>query len=94
MMELGTPKWKTISWTKLTTYLEPIVAMDLALIHLVNLLTATSMWVKPLGAFLKGPKRSRPHTAKGHVMGMVWCSWAGAWTCLAKYWHPLQDLTI
>jgi hypothetical protein len=43
---------------------------------------------------LKGPKRSKPHTTKGHVMGMVWSSWASVWTCLTKYWHPLQDLTI
>jgi hypothetical protein len=72
----------------------PILAMGLALIHLVNLSTMISRWVKSPGAFLKGPKRSRPHTTKGHVMGMVWSSWAGTWICLAKYWHPLQDLMI
>jgi hypothetical protein len=66
----------------------------LASIHLVNLFTPTSKWVKPPSAFLKGLKISKPHTAKGHVMGIVWSSWAGVWTCLAKYWHPLQDLTI
>jgi hypothetical protein len=30
-----------------------------------------------VGAFLKGPKRSKPHTAKVYVMGVVWSSWAG-----------------
>ena len=32
---------------------------------------ATSKWVNPPGAFLSGPTMSRPHTANGHVMGMV-----------------------
>jgi hypothetical protein len=59
-----------------------------------NLSTTTSRWVKHSGAFLMGPRRSRPHTANGHVTRMVWSSWARAWICLAKYWHPLQDLAI
>jgi hypothetical protein len=71
MMELGTLKRKIISWTKLIAYLEPILARGLASIHLVNLSPMTSRWVKPLGAFLKGPKRSKPHTANDHVTGMV-----------------------
>jgi hypothetical protein len=83
-----------MSWTKLTTYLEPILAKGLASVYSVNLSTATSKWVEPPSAFLKGPKRSRPHTAKGHMMGMVWRSWASALTCFTKYWHPLQNLTI
>jgi hypothetical protein len=66
MIELGTQKQKTMSRTKLSTFLEQIVAMNLASIHLVNLLTTISKWVKPLN-----PKRSRPHTAKDHVMGIV-----------------------
>jgi hypothetical protein len=83
--KLGTLKQEIISWTKLTACLEPILAKGLALIHLVNLSPVTSMWVKPLGAFLKGPKRSRPHTANDLVMGMVWSSWAGVCICLVKY---------
>jgi hypothetical protein len=86
---LISPKRKIMSWTKLTTCLEPILARGLASIRLVNLSIVTSRWVKPLGAFLKVPKRSRPHTAKDHVMGMVWSSWAVVWICLAKYWHLL-----
>jgi hypothetical protein len=74
--------------------MKPILARDLALNYLVNLSTMTSRWVKPPSAFLKGPIRSRPHTTNDHVMGMVWSSLAGAWICLAKYWHPLRDLMI
>jgi hypothetical protein len=85
MMELGTPKQKTMSWTKLATCLEPILAKGLASIHLVDLSTVTSTWVKPSGTFMRGPKRSRPHTVKDHVIGMVWSSWAGTWIYLAKY---------
>jgi hypothetical protein len=78
MMGLVTPKQKIISWMKLTACLEPILARGYASIHLVNLSTTTSRWVKPPDAFLKGPKRYKPHTANGHVMGMVWSSWAKA----------------
>jgi hypothetical protein len=60
-----------MSWMKFTTCLEPILARGLTLIHLVNLSTATSRWVKHPGTFLKGPKRSRPHMANDHVMGIV-----------------------
>jgi hypothetical protein len=94
MIELGAPIQKIMSWTKLITYLELILARGLALINLANLSTVTSRWVKPSDALLKGPKISRHHMAKGHMMGMVWSSWAGTWICLAKYWHHLQDLTI
>jgi hypothetical protein len=38
---------------------------------LENLSIATNKWVKPPGAFLRGPTMSSPHTANGHVMGMV-----------------------
>lgn len=47
-----------------------------ASIHLVNLTTTTSKWVKLLGTFLRGPTKSIPHTAKGQVMGMVCRSYA------------------
>jgi hypothetical protein len=30
-----------------------------------------SRWVKPLDAFLKGPRRSRPHMMNDQVMGIV-----------------------
>ena len=41
-------------------------------IHLENLSMATSRCEKPPGAFCKGPTRSRPHTANGQVMGIVY----------------------
>jgi hypothetical protein len=63
-----------MSWMKSTTCLEPILARGFASTHLVNLSTAMSRWVKPPGAFLKGPKRTRPHTVKGQVMGTVFSS--------------------
>ena len=44
--------------------------MGQALIHFKNLSIATSKWVKPPGAFCKGPTRSNPHTVNGHVMGI------------------------
>jgi hypothetical protein len=55
-------KQKMMSWLKFTACLELIFARGLASIHLVNLSSVTSRWVKPPGAFLKGPKRSRPQT--------------------------------
>ena len=48
-----------------------MLVMDLASIHLVNLSTTTSRWVKPLGPFLRGPTMLRPQTVNGQVMGMV-----------------------
>jgi hypothetical protein len=78
MIELGTSKRKTMSWTKLTACFESIFAKGLASIHLVNLSTTTS--------------RFRLHSINVHVMGMVWSPWAGAWICLAKYWHPCKTL--
>jgi hypothetical protein len=58
--------------------LEPILVRGFASIHLVNLSIAMSRWVKHPGGFLKGPRRSKPHTANDHVMEIVWSSWAGA----------------
>jgi hypothetical protein len=58
-----------MSWTKLTAYLEPFLAKGLSSIHLVNLSTATSKWVKPLGAFLKAPMGSNPPYGKGPCDG-------------------------
>ena len=55
-----------------TAYSDLILVMGQASIHLENLSTATSMWVKPPSSFCNDPKRSSPHTAKGHVMGMVY----------------------
>jgi len=39
------------------------------------------MCVPPF-AFCKGPTKSSPHTANGHVMGIIWRVWAGRCICL------------
>jgi hypothetical protein len=62
---------------KSTTCSDLIFMIDRASIHFENLLMATSKWVKPPSAFWSGPTRSRPPTAKGHVIGIVWSAWAG-----------------
>jgi hypothetical protein len=77
ILVLGTPKQKMMSYRKLTACLELILARGLASIHIVNMLTMTSKCMNPSGAVLKGPKRSKPQTAKGHVTGILWRSWAG-----------------
>ncbi|RCV32793.1 hypothetical protein SETIT_7G031300v2 [Setaria italica] len=77
MMELGIPKRWMMSVKNCTACSDLICATGRASIHLENLSTATSRWVKPPGAFLKGPTRSSPQTAKGHVMGIVWSACAG-----------------
>jgi hypothetical protein len=48
---IGDPKQKIMSWTKLTACLEPILAMGLESIQLVNLMTVTSRWFKPPALF-------------------------------------------
>jgi hypothetical protein len=49
----------------------PSLIMGHTSTHLENLSMATSRWVKPPGAFRKGPTMSSPHMSKGHVTGMV-----------------------
>jgi hypothetical protein len=72
------PEVKMMSWMKSMACLVPILARGFASIHLVNLSITMSKWVKPSGAFLKGPGRSKPHTVKVQVMGIIWSHWAGA----------------
>jgi len=71
IMELGTPIWWMISVKNGTACLTLILVMGQTSIHVKNLWIATSKWVKPPGAFCRGPTRSRPQTAKGQVMGIV-----------------------
>jgi hypothetical protein len=56
-----------------------IFANGLASIHFVNLSTATSKRVQPLGAFLNGPTKSSPQIVNGQVMGLVCRACAGIW---------------
>src|SRR6185437_15793287 len=77
MIEFGTPNLKTMSLKNRAACSDLKLPMGRASIHLENLSTATSKWVKPLGAFFSGPTRSSPHTANGQVMGMVCRAWPG-----------------
>ena len=71
MIEFGTPNLRTISVKNNTACSDLILPMGRASIYFENLSIATSKWVKPPGAFCKGPTRSNPHTVNGHVMGIV-----------------------
>jgi hypothetical protein len=71
MMEFGTPKQWMIFVKNATACSDPMLVKGQTSIHLENLSMATSRCLKPLGAFCKGPTRSRPHTANGQVMGIV-----------------------
>ena len=77
MIEFGTPNLKTMPMKNRTACSDLILPMGRASIHLENLSIATNKWVKHPGAFFSGPTRSSPHTANGHVMGMVCRAWAG-----------------
>jgi hypothetical protein len=73
-MLLGTPNLYMISLMNSTSLAAMIEAAGFALIHFVNLTTATKMCVNPPLAFLNGPTKSSPHVDKGQVIGMV-CSY-------------------
>jgi hypothetical protein len=72
MMEFGTPKRWMMLVKNATTCSDLMLVRSRTLIHLENLLMATSRCEKPPGAFCKGLTRSRPHTANNHVMGIVY----------------------
>jgi hypothetical protein len=74
IMLLGTPNLYMISLMNSTALAAMIEAAGFALIHFVNLSTATKMCVNPPLAFLNGPTKSSPHVDKGQVIGMV-CSY-------------------
>ena len=71
MIEFGTPNLKIMSVKNNTACSDLILPMGRTSIHLENLSIITSKWVKPPGTFCNGPKRSGPHTVKGHAIGMV-----------------------
>jgi hypothetical protein len=71
MMEFGTQKRWMIFVKNATTCSDLMLVKGQTSIHLENLSMATSRCLKPLGAFCKGPTRSRPQTANGQVMGIV-----------------------
>src|SRR3954465_8403886 len=95
MMLCGTPNLKMIDVMKLTTGRAVELVMGTALIHLVNLSTATRRWVlPPFDDFLSGPTMSSPQVAKGQDNGMVLSSDAGACGLLANFWHAMPRRTM
>jgi hypothetical protein len=72
MMEFGIPKRWMIFVKNATACSDLMLVKGRTSIHLENLSMATSRCVKPPGAFCKGPTRSRPHTANGQVIGIVY----------------------
>src|SRR3954470_16383944 len=71
MMLLGTPYLQTM-WAMNQTAVGPssfLTGRDS--IHLVNFSMATRRCVMPPRAFLNGPTMSRPQTANGHAIGIV-----------------------
>src|SRR4051812_29187747 len=72
MMLCGTPNLKMIDLMKLTVVRAVELVIGTALIHLVNLSTATSRCVRPpFEDFLSGPTMSSPQVANGQDNGMV-----------------------
>jgi hypothetical protein len=71
MMEFRTPKRWMMLVKKATACSDLMLVRGRTSIHLENLSMVTSRCEKPLGAFYKGPTRSRPHTANDQVMGIV-----------------------
>src|SRR3954471_44186 len=74
---VGTPYLHTMSATKRTTVGPSSFLIGRASIHLVNLSTSTRRCVMPLRALLNGPTMSKPHTANGHAIGIVFNADAG-----------------
>jgi hypothetical protein len=72
MTEFGTPKRWMMFVKNATACSDLMLVRGQTSIHLENLSMATSRCEKPSGAFCKGPMRSRPHTANGQVMGIVY----------------------
>src|SRR3954467_15150678 len=95
MMLCGTTNLKMIDLMKLTVVRVVELVMGTALIHLVNLSTATSRRVRPpFEDFLSGPTMSSPQVANGQDSGMVLSSDAGACGLLANFWKSMQRRMI
>src|SRR3954471_5475932 len=95
MMLCGTPNLKMIDLMKLTAVRAVELVTGTALIHLVNLSTATSRCVlPPFDDFLRGPTMSSPQVAKGQDSGMVLISDVGACGLLANFWQAKQCRTM
>ena len=93
MMVWGNPNRWMMSEMKSTALSEDILAMGLYSIHLVNLSTATSTWLNPPGATVRGPIMSRLQQANSHDGEIVIRLCAGMWVFLPKNWQPGHHLT-
>src|SRR4051812_42091626 len=71
MMLFGMPYLHMMSATKRTAVGPSSILIGRASIHLVNLSMATRRCVMPPRAVLNGPTMSRPQTANGHAIGIV-----------------------
>src|SRR4051812_7118037 len=71
MMLFGTPCLHMMSATNRTTVGPSSFLIGRASIHLVNLSMATRRCVMPPRAVLNGPTMSRPQTANGHAIEIV-----------------------
>src|ERR1044072_6127187 len=77
MMLLGTPYLQTMSGMNRTAVGQSSFLFRRASIHLANLSMATRRCVTPPRAFLNGPTISKPQTANGHAIGIVFSVDAG-----------------
>jgi hypothetical protein len=71
MMQLGTLKRWTMSEKNSIACSDLMLVIGQASIHLENLSMATSKWVNPPVVLFRGPTKSSPQIANGHVMGIV-----------------------
>src|ERR1044072_1945415 len=95
MILCGTPNLKMIDLMKFTVVRAVELVMGTAMIHLVNLSTATSRCVlPPFDDFLSGPTMSSPQVVNGQDSGMVLSSEAGACGLLANFRQATQCRTI
>src|ERR1044072_3995764 len=95
MILCGTPDLKMMDLMKLTVVSVVELVIGTALIHLVNLSTATSRCVRPpFEDFLSGPTMSSPQVANGQDNGMVLSYDAGACGLLSNFWQAMQRRTM
>src|SRR3954469_7625655 len=86
MMLCGTPNLKMIDLMKFTAVRAVEMVIGTASIHLVNLSTATSRYVRPpFEDFLSGPTMSSPQVANGQNNGIVFSSKARVCSLLANF---------
>jgi hypothetical protein len=71
MMQLGTPKRWMMSVKNSTACSDLMLVIGRASIYLENLSMMTSKWVKPPVVLFRGPTKSSPQMANGHVMGII-----------------------